>query len=197
MKMKNILRKLSALPLILTLLLSCSVRGPNLLCENLFCDYTAKICYTIKNGDGDIISGTANVKRDDGITLELISPDIFGGITIKSEENSPQTLSFSYYGIDAKLPQGSLSKINLLLSFFSDVIPSRLSSPGGFTERPVAGYTVGEKKIEAAHSADFETDGTEYSIVYDEISGIPYEISASSGSVSVSAVIEHFEANKD
>lgn len=190
------LKKILILPLLLACLVACSYGGTSLLCENLFCDYDMKVCYTIKSG-GDILSGEASVNKDDGVTLELLSPDIFGGITIKSEENSPQTISFSYYGIDAKLPQGSLSKINLLLSLFSDKIPSRLSAPGGCEKSAVDGYTVAENKVDTAYRADFASDGIEYSVVYDSITGIPYEMSAVSGDTSVSAVIESFLLQTD
>ena len=77
------------------------------------------------------------------------------------------------------------------------MIPSRLSSPGGLEKSPVSDYTIGEKKLDTACRSDFTHDDVEYSVIYDSISGIPYEMSAKSGNVSVSAVIEEFIPEKD
>ena len=187
--------KILSLFLATVFLISCSSSSKPLLCEKLFADYDASVIYTIK-GDGDIISGKALVSKDDGVTLKLASPDIFEGITIKNGNDSPQTLFFSYYGMDAELPKGSLFKINLLLSLFSDMIPSRLSARGGYTITEVEDYVIGEKTRNVCR-ADASIDEISYSVIFDSITGAPYEMSATKDGVCAAAVIEELSVKKD
>ncbi len=139
------------------------------------------------------MSGEARVTKGDGVTLEILSPDILSGITIKSSKEEPQTISFSYYGIDTKLPDGALKKINMLLSFFSSTIPSVLASPGGCEITPVPEYTLPDGTVCPAYSCAFDFDRINYSIIYDPQSGTPYEITASNGEAAVTAKIGKFK----
>lgn len=145
-------------------------------------EYSAEFDF-ILDGSEEALSGSASAVKKENVCLTFSSPDAFEGLSVESGENGESdTLMFGYYGMKAPLPKGALTKINLILSFFSDETASALSSlPRGAVvdcELPDGDFadTVVPK------SCVFETNGgnTVCTLIFDAASGLPMQYKAES-----------------
>lgn len=87
--------------------------------EVLFGEYRAEIRYAFSS-EGEELSGEATVTKGDTTTVTFHSPDSLSDVTAQSgADGLTDTITFEYYGMRVPLPQGALTKMNLLLSLFS------------------------------------------------------------------------------
>ncbi len=117
----SIRRLFLATLLLLPLFCACATdRSRDRLADSLFEDYRAEIEYEFSNENGELF-GSAEVTKKDQTVLSFDSPELLAGVTAESDESGAlDTITFHYYGMRVPLPSGSLSKINALLSLFSD-----------------------------------------------------------------------------
>lgn len=152
--------------------------GSEKLCEFLFAGgYEAEFDYSFY--DGQELSGSAKVKKSDKVRIDFLSPDTLSSLSVESDEmGEPGVLIFNYYGMRAPLPDGALSKVSLLLSFFSDEIPKGILSD----KASVSTYTdeKGEfdKDIPLKICTFSGDDGADITVVFDASNGFPVRFSA-------------------
>lgn len=180
----------SVVPAIMTMLIagSCSAdQGLDRLTELLYSQgYSAEIDFSLTGNGSDIIKGSAVVSKQDTVNISFSSPEAFEGLSVESNENGEaDILMFNYYGMKIPLPDGALTKINLLLSFFSDEAASCLSSlPHGSVkdcDMPEGNFP----DTAVPKSCIFELgDDIVCTLIFDAASGVPMQYTAVSGDIS-------------
>lgn len=146
-------------------------------CSNLFSDYTALADYSVSDSTKSI-SGKMSVSKSGFITVTLNSPSEYEGIEIVSDSTgNSDVLSLELSGIPAKIPKSIARDLSLMLTLFSDVIPSKISSVGDeyFEMQEGSGLV----------SVSFTENGTDYLITYDSVSRLPVSFDAGNEEMSL------------
>lgn len=160
--------------------------GSEKLCEFLFSGgYEAEFDYSF-SGDREL-SGSAAVKKNDKVRIEFLSPEVFSSLSVESDEKGdPGVLIFNYYGMRTPLPEGALSKISLLLSFFSDEMPKGILSESAKVSDAADQNRSHEKPLKVCSFT--KDDGTLVSVVFDASDGFPVSFSAVSETADIEIV---------
>lgn len=146
-------------------------------CTNLFSDYTAEADYSVSDGEKSI-SGKMSVSKSDYITVTLTSPSEYEGIEITSDSTGKSdVLSLELSGIPAEIPKSIARDLSLMLTLFSDVIPSRVSS--------LAEECFATQEGSGLVSVSFAENGTDYLLIYDTVSCLPVSFDAGNEEMSL------------
>lgn len=184
MLIKRIIILLQVSVAVLCLLSGCTKKdGTEKLCDFLFSDgYEAEFDYSFSGQEE--LSGSAAVKKSGKVRIDFRSPDIFSSLSVESDENGdPGVLIFNYYGMRAPLPGGALSKISLLLSFFSDEMPKGILSESAKVCRYVGDDSDDRRPLKECSFN--RADGTLVSVIFDASDGFPVSFCADSGEMRV------------
>lgn len=157
--------------------------GMDRLTELLYSDYCTEIDFVLSDG-AMLLEGSAQVTKTAGenVKISFLSPEEFAGMTVESGgDGQSGNLYFSYYGMRLPLPDNALTKVNLVMSFFSDETALALSSlrKSEITDFP----DYSENSDVKAKRCCFNTFAGDVSacVIYDASGGTPLEFSAASG----------------
>ncbi len=159
--------------------------GSEKLCEFLFSGgYEAEFDYLF-SGVSEL-SGSARVKKSDKVRIDFSSPDIFSSLSVESDEaGEPGVLIFNYYGMRAPLPEGALSKLSVLLSFFSDEMPKGILSDSSKINDYIDEKGEFPENMPLKECSFSQEDGTFVSVIFDASDGFPVSFSATRDTTSV------------
>ena len=182
-------------------LTSCSQHndgGKQKLKEVLYGNFTADITYAFSSEDTELSGEAKIIKEDTGVTVEFLTPEALAGVTAQSgEDGLGDTLTFEYYGMRIPLPQGALTKMNLLLSLFSGDTASAV------TELPdTAILPISEELSETENGIEPDSlrmctvplsCGGEALLIFDSNSGYPVSFSAKTENIGVHGRISEWK----
>lgn len=189
--------------LLLPLFCACTAdNAGNRLADRLFENYRAEVEF-IFSGESGELAGEANITKGARTVLSFASPELLAGVTAESDESgAADTITFHYYGMRVPLPSGSLSKINALLSLFSDhaatavVGLSReefcdLSDASGDPPEEGAVSPQKQKACTVALPNDVNAE-----IVFDPIDGKPRKVTLKSGENTIRIRVKNWQPIK-
>lgn len=145
------------------------------------------------------LDGAANAVKNaesGAVSLSFSAPETLNGVSVESRpDGKADTLMFGYYGMRAPLPDRVLTKLNLILSFFSDETASAVSAlPAGAVEAfPDENGLFPDAVPKCVR---FETDGggTVAVLVYDAATGLPLLYTAECGGMRAQLRFEKFKS---
>ena len=144
--------------------------------------FSAEFDFVFSQDGADPLSGSACGQKNEKSRIVFSSPEPLSGLSVESDEMSDVgTLIFNYYGMRTPMPVGSLSKINLLLSFFSDETAKCVSflPSKAFKNYDMAYGDFGKTDAETLKECAFSlADGTECTLVFTAEDGFPVFYSA-------------------
>ncbi len=178
------------------MLLSASLAGcsgdkysKKLICENLYSGYNASLSYVISDSEQEAY-GSADITKSDKTVLLFKQPQEYSGISITSDSAyNPDIFIFELSGIPANVPKSIAGDLTLMFSLFSDVIPSKLSQLSQDC------FSISE--ADGSVSAEFEENGMQYRINYNQSTGYPTSLSVGNDKSSVLITIEEFKTIKN
>lgn len=162
----------------------------NMLCESMASPYSAKVDFTFAD-ENQTITGKAQIDKDDIICLVFTSPEIYNGVTVKSDyTGKADTVSFELSGIPANVPKSISSDVSLMLSLLSDKAVSKISK---LNKESFSKTALASDDGSLMNEVVFEENGVNCKILYDSKSGRPYSIDIGNDEMSKSLVFTHFE----
>lgn len=167
---------------LLVLLQGCAAdTGIDRLSELMYSEYCADVDFVLSDGTENI-EGKATVTKGETVKIAFMSPECFEGMTVENDGNGQTgNVYFTYYGMKVPLPENAFTKINLVMSFFSDETAMAVSSLPKKEIFDMPEYSQ-DKNI-SAKKCVFTTSGGETSVclVYNATDGSPLEYSARNG----------------
>ena len=150
--------------------------------NNMLSDFTAEIDYLI-DFDGNPVSGSAVITKNDELRLDVISPDPYSGISVTCDASGKaDVVSISYSGIKAELPKAAMEKLVFLMNMMSERTACELDNQSDKSFKRCEEMYMSEDLPEAVpYEVSFLCDGTDYMFIYDSITGVPLEIFADNG----------------
>lgn len=188
-----------ALLMALCALLFCSCAdaraGKKELIGALFSAYTADVEFLFEC-DGESLSGTARVTKGDDIRIDITAPDPYAGISVQSDaDDRSSVISLSYSGIRAELSKSVLDRLNLVLTVFSDAVAAELEKTASSAFVPCEEiYTVEGLGETSPYQVEFSRGDIRYLVIYDSVTGIPFDLCAESGGSVAEIKVKKFKA---
>lgn len=160
------------------------------LCSTLYSHYSANADFIISEGENNT-SGKADISKSDTTTVTFSEPSVYGGISIKSDSTgSADTFIFEFSGIPAKVPKSLSGDLSLILSLFSDDIPTKIKSLDSTAFRESSRK---DKNGKTLTEVSFIENGCNYTVTYDKDTGFPHSIDAGNSTLSVSIELSDFK----
>ncbi len=157
------------------------------LCDNLYSSYSLCGTYCIETNTKRI-EGELELLRSDITKISFLSPDEYSSISISSDySGKSDIISFEFSGIPADVPKSIASSLSLMLSLFSDSIPSAVSALEGDA------FSVSEE--DEGGTVQFSQGDISYSFAFSADTGIPLSLSGDDGKTSVTVYVKEFEKN--
>ncbi len=185
----RIFKKVIAFVLCITVVTSCG-DGKNLaklVCDNLYSSYSLCGAYCIE-ASGRRIEGELELLRSDITKINFLSPDEYSSISVSSDySGKSDIISFEFSGIPADVPKSIATGLSLMLSLFSDSIPSAVSA------LDKEAFSVNDNNGKA--TVQFSQNGIDYSLGFSSETGIPDSLSADDGKNAITINVKEFEKN--
>lgn len=168
--------------------------GQKKLTEVLYGQYTAEVHFVFAAENGNL-EGDALIVKGERTLVEFRSPAALEGMTVESNaEDQSGNLLFQYYGMQIPLPQGALSKINLLLSVFSDTAATAAANLKNADFTSVASEGSADSRQGEPKSCSFTLDnGASVMLMFDPTSGEPLSFSAQLGECTATGSVTKFK----
>ena len=164
--------------------------GKQKLKDALFGDYQAEIHYSFSS-EGEELSGEATITKGENTTVLFHTPDALSDVTAQSGgDGFADTITFEYYGMRIPLPQGALTKMNLLLSLFSGETAAEITDLPSSAFLPVSASD--ENTGELFSCTVPLSCGGSATLVADKNSGYPVSFSAEYENAKVYGEITNF-----
>lgn len=164
-----------------------------MLCDNLYSHYTAKVDFVIKDKDTSI-SGELDIQKSDGCTLKFTQPEEFLGISVTGDTaGNGESLCFEYAGIPATIPKSLTSRLSMMLSLFSDALPSGIMNLSSDSFEMVSDTRSKESDShEGTAKVFFSENGISYTVTYNTSNGNPYIMDVESNNISATLTFKEF-----
>lgn len=152
--------------------------------------YSAEVDFVFSSEE-TTVSGKAEIEKDDIICVLFTSPDVYNGVTVKSDcTQGADTVSFEFSGIPASVPKSISSDVSLMLSLLSDETVFRISK---LNKENFSETTLTNREGSLLNEVVFEENGVSCKFLYDSKSGKLFSIDVGNDEMSQSLVFTRFE----
>lgn len=145
-------------------------------------DFSADIDF-LMDFDGNPISGTGKITKDDNLRFDVLSPDPYSGISIECDAlGQADMISISYSGIKAEVPKTAMEKLLFVANMMSESTALAIKQQKGKDFKICEEmYSDVQPGYSAPYEVRFNYDNTDYIFIYDSINGMPLEIYGDNG----------------
>lgn len=164
--------------------------------KNMLSDFTVEVEYLI-DMNGNPLTGSAVITKDDNLRLDIASPEPFSGISVSCDaEGNPDVISLTYSGIKAEVPRAAMEKFVFLMNAMSESTACALDSQKKKSFLPNEILADSSSGI-LPYSVSFTHENAEYSFTYDSLTSLPLEIRAENENCKCEIKIIEFKAETE